>query len=75
MKTFEQFNSDRVNEAYGEHYFEFEYEDTYSKGHKCKCSGTFKSLEDAIAFFGFENDDRIIDWKVISNGADDEHNM
>lgn len=45
--------------------FAFEYEDTYSKGHTCRCGGQFKSLQDAIDFFGFEKDPDIISWKRI----------
>lgn len=70
MKKYWQFINEQSGD--GEKFFEFEYEDTYSKDHTCRCSGTFKSLEDAIKFFGFEEDSRIISWKCISNGADNE---
>lgn len=52
--------------------FAFEYEDTYSKGHTCRCGGQFKSLQDAIDFFGFEKDPHIISWKRID--ADEKIN-
>lgn len=52
--------------------FAFEYEDTYSKGHTCRCGGQFKSLQDAIDFFGFEKDPDIISWKRID--ADEKIN-
>lgn len=64
VKLFSLFKKD-LNE--NKQHFEFEYEDKYSNGHKCKCSGDFDSLQDAIAFFGFETDDSIIYWKEITH--------